>query len=61
LVCLKVAEMVNIMGGRKVASVREWKSGELSKLGKWVIGIWCGEMLGGYAICSDWLKEKTCS
>ena len=31
--------------GREVANVKEWKSGELSKLGKWVVGIWCGEVL----------------
>ena len=46
MVCLKVVETVGNMGSKEVAGVGVWKNGELSKLSKWIVGIWCGEVLG---------------
>jgi len=37
--CLMMAETVGNMGSGEAVGIREGKGSELSKLGKWVVGI----------------------
>lgn len=56
-----VAEMISRMGGGEAVGTMEGKKGELSKFGKWVVGIRSNEVLWGYVICSNFSKENTSS
>lgn len=56
-----MAEMISRMGGGEAVGTMEGKKGELSKFGKWVVGIRSNKVLWGYVICSDFSKENTSS